>query len=178
MCVRSRSAWTFPSVDLSGCFCRGALLARTQHLAVHLAGRRLGQLGHEFDEARVLVLAKALPDEVLDLARESLVAGTIGDHEGLHDLPTQRIGHTDGRCFAGRGMLQDRILDLDGAPRPTGRDDDGVGPPAVIEIAFLVSPSEVLGRDPAIAPPDLELARHAGRARLAGRIMDLDLAAP
>src|SRR5882672_11152096 len=177
MCVRSRSAWTFPSFDSSGCLRRGALLALAQHLAVHLAGWRLGQFGHEFDEAGVLVLTEALPHEVLDLARKGLVARATGDNEGFHHLPPQGIRHADGRRLAHVGMLQDRVLDLDGAHRPTGRDDDVVGPAAVIEIAFLVRPPEILGRDPAVAPPDLELPRHAGWARLAGRIVDLDLAA-
>src|SRR5260370_39988860 len=82
--VRSISVnMAFPSVDLLGCFCRAALLALAQHLAVHFAGRRLGQLGHEFDETGVLVLAEALPHEVLDLARKSLVALATGDHESL-----------------------------------------------------------------------------------------------
>ena len=123
------------------------------------------------------MLAEPLPHEILDLAGQGVVTRAIGDDEGLHDLPAQWIRHADGGGFAHRRMLQDGILDLDRAHRPAGRDDDIVGAAAVIEVAVLVRPAEILGRDPAVAPPDLELARDAGRARFAGRIVDLDLAA-
>src|SRR6478609_6844855 len=63
----------------------------SKHLAVHLAGRRLGQLGHEFDEARIFVLAETLAHEVLDFLGEGLVARSVGHDEGLHDLAAQRI---------------------------------------------------------------------------------------
>src|SRR3954470_12485082 len=86
---------------------------RAQNLAVYLAGRRLGQLGHEFDEARILVLAEALPHEVLDFLDEGLVAAAIGDDECLNDLAAQRIGHTNRAHLAHVGMLQHRVLDLD-----------------------------------------------------------------
>src|SRR5205809_1872085 len=120
-----------------------------KHLAVDLAGRRLGQLGYEFDEARILVLAEALAHEVLDLLSERLVARAVGDDEGLHDLAAQRIGHADRADLAHVGMLQNGVLDLDRAHRPAGRDDDVVGAAAVEEVAVLVGAAEILGCDPA-----------------------------
>src|SRR4029077_2741533 len=50
----------------------GAGLALPQHLAVHLAGRRLGQLGHELDLARVLVLSQPGARPLLQLAHARL----------------------------------------------------------------------------------------------------------
>src|SRR6478735_12445577 len=50
---------------------------RSQDLAIDLAGRCLGQLGHEFDDARILVLAEASAHEVLDFLGEGLVADTV-----------------------------------------------------------------------------------------------------
>ena len=91
----------------------------------------------------------------------------LGDDEGLDDLAAQRVGHADGGGFAHVGMLQHRVLDLDRAHRPAGRDDDVVGAAAVVEVAVVVGAAEVLGGDPAVAPPDLDLAGHAGRAGLA-----------
>src|SRR6476620_9850564 len=93
------------------------LFLRSKHFAVDLAGRRLGQLGHEFDEARIFVLAEALAHQVLDLLGERLVTRSIGDDEGLHDMDAQRIGHADRADLAHVGMLQDSILDLDRAHR-------------------------------------------------------------
>src|SRR6185436_3783208 len=68
-----------------------SLFPRSQHLAVDLAGRRLGQLGDAFDLARILVLAETLAHQILDLADEALVAASPGAHEGLHDLAAQRV---------------------------------------------------------------------------------------
>src|SRR5438105_13220927 len=88
--MRWRSASSPSSVILGKL--RSILLPRSKYLAVDLAGRRLGQLGDELDEARILVLAEALAHEVLDLLDEALVARAVGDHERLHDLATQRVG--------------------------------------------------------------------------------------
>ena len=74
-------------------------------------------------------------------------------------------------------MLQDRVLDLDRAHGPAGGDDDVVGAAGVEEVAVLVDAAEILGRDPAAAPPDLHLAGDAGRAGLAPCVMHLDAAA-
>src|SRR5215510_11724970 len=72
-----------------------SLFLHSKRLAVDLAGRRLGQLGDELDLSRILVVAEALADEVLDLAPQGVVAQPVGDDEGLHHLPAQRIGHAD-----------------------------------------------------------------------------------
>src|SRR5438045_9562164 len=66
-----------------------------KHLAIDLAGRRLGQLGYELDEARIFVLAEALAHQVLDLLGELFVARAVGDDEGLDDLAAQRLRHAD-----------------------------------------------------------------------------------
>src|ERR1700758_3086818 len=65
---------------------------RSQDLAVDLAGRRLGQLGHEFDDTRILVLAEPRAHEVLYLLDEELVARAVGHHKGLHHLAAQLVG--------------------------------------------------------------------------------------
>src|SRR6185436_4876511 len=75
------------------------LFPRSKHLAVDLAGRRLGQLGHEFDQARVFVLAETPAHEILDFLGEGVVGLTIGDDEGLHHLAAQLVGHADRADF-------------------------------------------------------------------------------
>ena len=90
--------------------------------------------------------------------------GAVGDDEGLDDLAAQLVGHADRAGLAHVGVLQHRVLDLDGAHGPAGGDDHVVGAAGMIEIAVLVDPAEVLGGKPGVAPPDLDLAGHAGRA--------------
>src|SRR5262245_45297978 len=102
-------------------------LALAQHLAVDLAGGRLGQFGHKSHEAWIFVMAEAPANEILDLVLEGLVAGSVSDDEGFHHLATQRIGHANGRRLADFGMLQDGILDLHRAHGPAGGDDHVVG---------------------------------------------------
>src|ERR1700731_2978985 len=100
MPVRSRSAsspsWVIFGKLRSIVLVDMDLFPCTKNLAIDLAGRSLRQLRHEFDEARILVLAEPLAHEVLDLAREGIVARAVGDHEGLHHLAAQRIGHAGG----------------------------------------------------------------------------------
>src|ERR1041385_1008724 len=110
--MRWRSA-SRPSSVILGELRSIVLTFRSQDLAVDLAGRRLGQLGHELDEARIFVLAESLPHEVLDFLGEAFVAATIGDDECLDHLSAQLVGHADGPDFAHVGMLQLRVLDLD-----------------------------------------------------------------
>src|SRR5215213_754351 len=97
---------------------------RAQNLAIDLTGRRLGQFGDELDLARIFVVAEPLAHEILDLLPEGFVARPVGDDEGLHHLPTQRIGHADGGGLSHLAMLQDGILDLDGTHGPASGDDD------------------------------------------------------
>src|SRR4030095_15713367 len=59
----------------------GAALGRATRLAVDLAGRRLGQRGHERDLSRVLVLTQARARELLQLACERVAAGARA-HDG------------------------------------------------------------------------------------------------
>src|SRR5262249_30548677 len=73
---------------------RGTLII-AQGSAIDLARWRLRQLGNERDLARVLVSAEARPREVLQLAREGLVAAARADDERLHDLTAERIGDAD-----------------------------------------------------------------------------------
>src|SRR5258707_1017314 len=77
------------------------LFLGSKHLAVDLAGRRLGQLGDELDQAGVFVMAEAPAHEVLDLAAERLVARPVGDDERLHPPAPQRTRHAAGACLAG-----------------------------------------------------------------------------
>src|SRR5437868_14246203 len=114
--MRWRSASSPSSVILGKL--RSILLPRSKYLAVDLAGRRLGQLGDELDEARILVLAEPLAHEVLDFAGEGVVALALGDDESLHDLAAQLVWHADRARLAHVGVLQDCVLDLDGAHGP------------------------------------------------------------
>src|SRR6059036_1620372 len=52
----------------------GARLRLAKRLAIDLAGRRLGQRGHERHATRILVLAEPRAREVLQLASEGVVA--------------------------------------------------------------------------------------------------------
>ena len=107
-------------------------LSLAQDLAVDLAGRRLGQLGHELDDWRGYScwLRRARTRSWISSTKR-VVARAIGDDERLHHLAAQRVGHADRADLAHVGMLQDRVLDLDRAHRPAGRDDDVVGAAAV-----------------------------------------------
>src|SRR5262249_19312359 len=57
----------------------GARLRFAQRLAIDLAGRRLGQLRHERDPARIFVLAEPRARELLQLASERVVAAARAD---------------------------------------------------------------------------------------------------
>src|SRR6188768_792539 len=70
-------------LHLSACGRDGLGIA--QRLAVDLPRGRLGKVGDEGDVARILVLAQARPHELLQLARERVVAGPRADDEGLDD---------------------------------------------------------------------------------------------
>src|SRR5256885_16995275 len=60
----------------------GSRLRFAKRLAVDLASRRLGQRGHERDPARVLVLTEPRAREVLQLARERVVADAHAHEQG------------------------------------------------------------------------------------------------
>src|SRR5215467_14938552 len=68
----------------------GARLRFSKRLAVDLASGRLGQLRHERDPARILVLAESGARELLQLASERIVAAAPTDDEGLDHLSPQR----------------------------------------------------------------------------------------
>ena len=154
-------------------------LALAQHLAMHLAGRGLGQLVDQGHMARVFVLAQLGLDQLLDFAGEG---GDVGrragaDDEGLDDLAAQRVGHTDHRGLERVGVHQDHVLDLDGAHGPARGNDHVVGAAAVIEVAVGVDAAQVLGRQPLAAAQHHQLAGDAGRAGLAVVALHLHLGA-
>src|SRR5439155_27067516 len=68
----------------------GSGLRFAKGLAIDLAGGRLGQRGHERDPARVLVLTEPRAREVLQLARERVVADAPAHDEGLDHLGAER----------------------------------------------------------------------------------------
>src|SRR5689334_8762750 len=73
--------------------CAGMLaLQIAQDLAMDLSRRRLRQIADEGHVTRVLVLAQARARELLQLAREAVVARAGADDEGLHDLAAQGVG--------------------------------------------------------------------------------------
>src|SRR5258707_11068453 len=90
------------------------LFLASKLLAVDLAGRRLGQLGHELNLTRVLVLAEASAHQIPDFPGERLVPGAVRYNERLDDLAAQLVGDADGRHLENVGMLQHGVLDLDG----------------------------------------------------------------
>src|SRR5688500_2884062 len=138
--------------------------ALAEGLAIDLAGRRLRQLVHELDGARILVLAEPSFHELLKLAREAR-AGPRRHHAGLWDLPAQRIGDRDDGRLADIRMREQRLFDLERAHRPAGGDDDVVGASGVKEVAVRVNASAVLHAEPLTAPPDGNLAELAGGHR-------------
>ena len=77
-----------------------------KNLAIDLAGRRLGQLGHELDEARILVLAEALAHQILDLAREVAVAAAFATTKAFTTCPRSASGTPIAPDLAHVGMLQ------------------------------------------------------------------------
>ena len=124
------------------------------------------------------MLAEPLAHEILDLAAKASSPVRSATTKAFTTWPRSGVGHADGRRFAHLGMLQDRVLDLDGAHRPAGRDDDVVGAAAVIEVALLVGAPEILGGDPAgrAATPSARPSRRAGSG-LPLAILHLDRAA-
>lgn len=77
-----------------------------------------GVLGRSDTNAtwRVLVLAEPRPREVLQLARERLVARARAHDERLHDLPAQGVRDADHGGLAHVGVLEQHVL-ADGWPR-------------------------------------------------------------
>ena len=133
---------------------------------MNLARGSLGQLGDECDLARILVRGKLRAHQLLYFFDKRIVTLARGDDECLDDLATQRVGNADRRGFLHLRVLQDRVLDFDRAHRPAGGDDHVVGATCVIKIAVLVDAAEVLGGNPGVTAPHLQLADNAGRARL------------
>ena len=89
-----------------------------------LARRGLGQVGHEFHDAREFMLGEFFAGEGLEFLHQCVAAVAIGDDECLHHLPPLRVGHADDGAFQHHGMFEQRVFDLDRAHRPAGRDDD------------------------------------------------------
>src|SRR5207245_11162372 len=89
-------------------------------------------------------------------------------------LAAQRIGYADHRRLAHVGVPEQHVLDLDGAHRPTGRDDDVVGPSGVVEVAIAVHVASILRRKPGSATPHLDLADLVRRRGLPAGALPLD----
>src|SRR5690606_11675147 len=144
-----------------------------QFLAVNLSCRRLGQFRHEHHLAGILVLAQLRAYAVLDFADKGLVAWPACDYKGLHDLAAHGVGHADGGGLCHVGVFQNGVFDLDGAHGPAGRDNHVIGTAAMPEVAVFIRASQVFGGHPFAAPPNLQFARHAGRAGGAAGILHL-----
>src|SRR5947207_10596023 len=105
----------------------------TQGLTVDFAGRRPGQLRHKLDLPGVFMLTELRLHEGLEV-RSRVRSGRLGDDVGLDDLAAQGVRYPDHGCFHNRRMLQQCLLDLQGAHGPAGRNDDVVRAAFVVEI--------------------------------------------
>src|SRR5204863_617677 len=85
---RPRSVIFGNSVAFSG----DMRLRLAQRLAIHLAGRRPRQRGDERHAPRILVLAESRARELLQLARECVVAAARTHDERLDDLTPKPVG--------------------------------------------------------------------------------------
>src|SRR5439155_10802508 len=135
-------------------------LTLAQRLAVDLPRRRLRQLVHDLDGARILVLAQPLAYPSLQLRHEAGIAAGR-DHEGLGDLAAQLVGSADHGRLPDIGMAHQSRLDLDRAHRPARGDDDVIGAPGVEEIAVGVHPAAVLDEEPPAPSAHGDLAHGA-----------------
>jgi hypothetical protein len=151
------------------------LCALTQRFTVDLSRRRARQVVDELHAARVFVPAEACLDEVLDLGREGGVA-PIGHEVGAGNLAAHGIRDSDHRGFPDVRVREQRILDLDRAHRPAGRDDGVVGASAVMKIAVRVDMSAVFDLEPARPAFHRDLPIDVGRAdRYTGVVQDGDV---
>src|SRR5713101_3174972 len=98
-----------------------ALRAVALHLAelgaADLAADGLGQVGDEFDLARVLVGRRHRLDMLLQFGGEGVRRGVAGgeDHEGLDDLAAEGVGLADDGGLGDGGVLDQGRLHLEGA---------------------------------------------------------------
>ena len=139
--------------------------------APDLAARRLGQLGGELDDARVLVRRGLGLDVVLQLARER-VGGrvAVAQHDdGAHHGAALVVGGGDHRGLGHRGVLDERRLDLEGADPVAGGDDDVVVAALEEQEAVVVLRDAVAGAPWAARRLVAEVAAEEGRAPWPGR---------
>src|SRR5215469_6991770 len=126
---------------------------RPQEEALDLARLRLRELVEELDLARILMAPDAALDHIHDLVRQSRrrrVAG-LEHHEGLDDVPAERIRLADDGGLRHRRVAEDRALDLEGTDPIAGALDHVVRPSLEPEVAIGVPPPEVADGHPAVA---------------------------
>src|SRR5581483_10785154 len=126
--------------------------------------------------ARKLVLAQSLAREVLQFIDKLIARRAAADDERFGYLATCCIRYADDGCFPDILMLEQRILDLNRAHGPTGRDDHIVSPSGMIEVTILIGLSEILRGLPLVAPPEHQLADDTGLGHGAIRFLHLQFA--
>src|SRR5438093_3861572 len=177
-CRRGSGGPAWSSVTAGG---RGAELPdRSELVALDLARRGPGELGHEFDPPRVLVRREPVLDEPAELggkrgARRAVLEDDIGGRlgEGV------RVLAPDDGAFEDRVVLEECCLDLerrDPDPADLGR---VVAPPVVRVVAVGARRVPVAGEDPLAAKRPLRLRALLpveGGGRRAAELQVADLA--
>ena len=115
-------------------------------------------------------------DELLDLARH-VGAAAIRHDEGLRHEPALLVGDADHRRLAHVAMLEQHVLDLDGAHRPPSRDDHIVRAASVMEVPVAVHEAVVLDEEPSVLAPHGDLTDLSRRERSSLVVDDCDLPA-
>src|SRR5260370_4808948 len=126
---------------------RGFPLA--QLVALDLASRGLGQLGHELDEMRVLVALQVRLAVLLELGHERIAGRRLAfdDDEGL-DFREPRDLDADHGAFGHRWVLHQRRLDLDRRGTEPAHLDHVVGATLVPVKALRIDAVAIASEEP------------------------------
>ena len=122
---------------------------------LQLAGLSLGQLGDEFDCARIFVRRDLTFHVILQSRDEGIVTIEIRrqNHIGLDDHAARFVRGTDDAAFSDRGMREQRGLDLGTGYVVAGRNDHVVCAGNKGKAAFLIAHPELYPL-PNAAPTD------------------------
>src|SRR5512133_2944917 len=123
--------------------------ALAQRSLEDLARGRARQVADEVDRARQLVAGEALAREGGQLVGTRHRARPQDD-ERLHRLTPPLVGYADDRNLVNRGMLGERLLDLDREDILSAADDHVLDPIRQEEVSRVVEVAAVAGAQPAV----------------------------
>src|SRR5262245_52424822 len=124
--------------------------AAAQHVLLDLAGRGLGQLGHEAHPVRGLEVRQAAAGERDDLLLARLLP-VAEHHERVRRLAPLLVRQPDDRHLHHRRVAQQDALDLQRGDVLAAADDHVLDPVTDLRVAVRVQHSGIAGVEPAVA---------------------------